>query len=78
MAESDGLENRCALVAPWVRIPLPPQVTTSWLSRGGAIPVQVTHRSLRAARIHGTASRIAISRDRERRRRFVLLRQCVP
>ena len=24
MAESDGLENRCAFVAPWVRIPLPP------------------------------------------------------
>ncbi len=28
MAESDGLENRCVPVAPWVRIPLPP------LSRG--------------------------------------------
>ena len=24
MAESDGLENRCVLWAPWVQIPLPP------------------------------------------------------
>ncbi len=26
VAESDGLENRCALWVPWVRIPLPPLV----------------------------------------------------
>ena len=58
MVDRDGLENRCTLWVPWVRIPPPPPVlsgeVTEWLkardwkSRVGDEPTEGSNPSLSA------------------------------